>query len=137
MYMATGECLSVDARPLIVLMTAASFRPEDWKPYGMDTCLQYARNNGIPVHVVFFGQGRNGDQLEEMAVRTGGRTWDALRSNEVYSIRERVMESPIPFYQIQYETVAHPKLRNTYRDLTVEVQYNGLFGYDSSGYYIP
>ncbi len=137
MYQAVSECLSGYARPVIVLMTAANFREQDWKPYGMDTCLQYARNNGIPVHVVYFGQGRSGDQLDELAARSGGKTWDALRSNGVYSIRDRIMEAPLPFYQIQYETVAHPKLRNTYRDLTVEVQYNGLFGYDSAGYYIP
>ncbi len=137
MYQAVSECLSGYSRPVVVLLTAADFRDQDWKPYGLDTCLQYARNNGVPVHVVYFGQGGSGDQIEELAVRTGGRTWDALRSNEVFRLRERVMDAPVPFYQIQYETEAHQKLRNTYRDLTLEVQYNGLFGYDSAGYYIP
>lgn len=137
LYQAVSESFANDYRQVIVLMTAASFRGPDWKPYGFDTCLQYARNNGIPVHVVYFGQGGAATQLDLLASETGGRTYDALRSNEVYRIRENVMASPLPFYSLLYETVAHPKLQNTYRDFTIEVQYNGLFGYDSSGYYIP
>jgi hypothetical protein len=120
-----------------VLFTSADFREQDWRPYGFDTCLQYARNNGIPVHVVYFGQGRFSRQLEFMANETGGKVYDALRSSEIYFLRDAVFSAPLSFYEIQYTSDVHPQLRNTYRELTVEVNYNGLFGYDRTGYYIP
>jgi DNA-binding beta-propeller fold protein YncE len=137
LYQAVSESFANNYRPVIVLLTAAAFREDDWKPYGFDICLQYARNNGVPVHVVYFGQGRFARQLEFLASETGGRVYDALRSNDIYSLRETVFAAPLPFYELQYEAIVHPKLRNTYHDYQVEVSYNGLFGYDRSGYYIP
>jgi len=137
LYQAVTESFANNYRPVIVLFTTAAFRENDWKPYGFDACLQYARNNGVPVHVVYFGQGRFARQLEFMASETGGRVYDALRSNDIYSLRDTVFAAPLPFYELQYETVVHPKLRNTYRDYQVEVSYNGLYGYDRSGYYLP
>ena len=47
------------------------------------------------------------------------------------------MSAPLPFYELQYQSAPNPQMRNIFREFSVEVDYNGLFGYDRSGYYIP
>lgn len=136
MYKGITETFRYDYRPALVLFTTADFQDADYAPYGYKTCLHYARNNGVPVYVVLFGSGADTARLGNLAAETGGEVFDALTSNAVYSLRRKVMQRPLHFYSIFYQTVAHPRMRGTFREFTVEVRYKGLFGYDKFGYYI-
>ena len=137
-YKGVGDLFRYSYRPALVLFTTADFGGEDvWKPYGFKTCLHYARNNGIPVYVVLFGQGQQAARVRKLAEETGGRVFDALTSNSVMRIKDTVMRRPLSHYAIYYSTDAPRALRGRYRQFTIEVRYRGLFGYDRFGYFVP
>jgi Mg-chelatase subunit ChlD len=137
LYMAGTDLFAHESRHAIVLFTAGEFGDREYAPYGFQTCLQFARNNGIPVYVVKFGAGPEMDRLTRLAEETGGALYDGLTSNAVYRLRETLFARPLFEYALYYRTSADERLRGTFREFTVEVRYKELFGHDRSGYYIP
>ena len=137
LYKGVSEQFKYDYRKALVLFTAADFSDEDYKPYGYQTCLHYAKNNDIPVYLVLFKHGKSAKKLIHIAKETGGRVFNPLTSGSVYKLREFVFKRPLTSYSLYYSTVVHPKLKGSFREFSVEVNYKGLFGYDKFGYYIP
>lgn len=138
LYRGITELFRYESRPALVLFTTGSFGSDDpWQPYGFDTCLHYARNNGIPVYIVLFGQGEETARLKQLATETGGEVFDALTSGSVFRIKEQLMKQPLSRYALYYRTTTPAALRGRFQEFSVEVRYKGLYGYDRFGYYVP
>lgn len=136
-YLAVTELFQYSYRPAVVLFTAADFSDSSYNPYGFTTCMNYARNNDVPVYTVLFEQGKDKTRLEQLSKQTGGLTFDALTSNSVTDLREIILKRPTARYALYYRSSAANRERGHYREFSVELKYRGLFGYDKFGYYIP
>jgi len=137
LYKGVRDLFPRKTKQAIVLFTTADFVDADYNPFGFNTCLHFAKNNGVPVYIVLFNKGSDISRLNNLAKATGGEVFDAFVSNRVHKLRNIVMKRASGFYRLVYDTVAPALLGGSYRDFKIEVNYKGLFGYDRSGYYIP
>ncbi len=137
LYKGVRDLFSRKSRQAIVLFTTADYIDADYAPFGYNTCLHFAKNNGVPVYIVLFNKGKDIGRLQRLANATGGEVFDAFVSNRVHNLRGIVMKRASGFYRLVYDTVAPAGLGGSYRNFKVEVSYKGLFGYDRAGYYIP
>jgi DNA-binding beta-propeller fold protein YncE len=120
----------------IVVITDGNLESSSFQTYSMQSCMDYAANNQIPVYFVFLGQAPNRG-LDLFARSTGGATYEFYRSNEIPFLYDRIRSNRTPEYIIFFNDVYDPKLKNLFVESEVEVDFNGRFGRGMLGFIYP
>ncbi len=104
-------------------------------PYGYDVCLNYAKNNQVPVYVISFSDGPITDELKDLATRTGGHYFRAFQDNDLKDLIDMIRNYQKGDYFIRYESKIPAHKSFKWRDVQVKVKLKDLFGQDRAGYF--
>ncbi len=122
----------------IIFITDGTFRDDSFSRFSLETCIEYARRNFVPVYVLAYS-GANESALGRLARKTGGQYFEAIRSNEIKNIYDRVRNQRLG----QHIAIYHaPELNRPYtgrwRPVTLKiVKPGGLRGELTEGYFMP
>ncbi len=120
----------------IILITSGELEENTFNPYGYEVCLNYAKNNMIPVYVISFSEGSMKEELKDLAKLTGGKYFNAYTSNDLKDIVQMIRKYQNSIYYLQYNAEVAPTKSNKWREIKVKVVYRDLFGQDRAGYFI-
>ena len=123
-------------KKIMVLITDGDMGDDSFLTYSLESCKNYAANNGIPLYVLSFG-GKDDSMLDYFARSTGGRFYDVIHSNDFTYLYDTIKSYQPPEYVIYFSDVYDPSLKGLYVDAEVEVDYNGRIGKNRLGYIYP
>ncbi len=109
-------------------------------PYGYEVCLNYAKNNQIPVYVISFSDGSSTaeplmDELKDLASRTGGHYFRAYQDNDLKDLIDMIRNYQKNVYFIHYESKIPTHKTLKWREVMVKVKLKDIFGQDRAGYF--
>ncbi|MDH4128026.1 MAG: VWA domain-containing protein [Spirochaetota bacterium] len=119
----------------IVIITSGELEENTFDPYGYEVCLNYAKNNNIPVYVISFSDGKMKDELVDLAKITGGKYYNAYTSNDLNHIVKNIRNYKKSIYYVQYNSRIKQEKIFRWREVKVEVKLKDLFGQDKIGYF--
>jgi Mg-chelatase subunit ChlD len=120
----------------VVLVTNGAYSDQSFRTYSLQSCINYAMNNYIPVYILNFS-GRESEVLSTFARSTGGRQYDALHSGELPYLYETMKAYRSPEYLVVFNEKRNPSLGGLYLDAEVEVNFSGRFGKSRLGCIYP
>lgn len=120
----------------LVFFTSGELNENSFDPLGYDVCLNYAKNNFIPVYIVAFEKSPIENELKEMARLTGGKYFDAYTSKSIGDLASNLKELEQSIYYVQYDSKLSTSKNYKWRETQVEVKLKELFGKDKAGYYL-
>ena len=137
-YNSITELMNKLSRRALIFFTTGDFDVEkDFKKYPIEVCKNYARNNHVPIYIINFTD-KNEKELKELAKSTYGEYYNYFKDiKKLKKIRDSIIKYPLNQYILIYETAWEKKFSNTWRQITVEANYNKLTGKATSGYFVP
>ncbi len=120
----------------LVVITDGRVYDSSFSTYSMQSCINYAANNNIPVFFLNFGEAQN-SSLEYFARSTGGKVYDVYRSNEIPFLYDRIRSTRSPEYIVFFNDVYNKALHNLYVSSEADVEINKRFGKSRLGFIYP
>lgn len=133
LYQAQSELAPLVYKKAIIVLTNGNFHESSFQQYSKETIVEYSQIHDIPVYVISF----QGNDLEDLSKRTGGRLIRAYNTNEISRVLEKIREKKRNYYSISVATYKEPRLKDRFRKLKVRVHYRNQIGEDISGYINP
>ncbi len=122
----------------VVIITSGKLSENTFDPYGYEVCLNYAKNNGIPIYVISFAEKDNINyELELLAKSTKGSYFNAYTSNEIYKLKEIINKNKLGNYYITYKSNSLVDKEFKWQQVNIKVTLKDIFGHDRSGYFSP
>jgi len=123
-------------KKLVIVITDGKLDQSSFLNYSIESCIDYASNNHIPVYFMSFGEKEN-EKLNYFATRTGGKFYNVIHSNDFPYLYSTIKGYRSPEYIIIFKDVYDPKLKDMYLDSEVEVDFHGRVGKNSLGFIYP
>jgi len=120
----------------LIVITDGRIYDSSFSTYSLQSCINYAANNNIPVYFLNFGQAGNRD-LEYFARSTGGRVYDVYQSNEITFLYDSIQSTRSPEYVVFFNDVYNKELHNLYVSSEVDIEINKRFGKSRLGFIYP
>ncbi len=127
----------------VIILSSGEMTEDDFSDPDFDVCLNYAKNNDVPVYVLsFFSDGDNKDSdtkdlLTSLSKSTGGKYYNIHKSNEIAKFTDRIRKTRNSVYYVQYNSKNERGKGYKWREVKVEINLKDLFGHDKSGYFTP
>lgn len=123
----------------IIIFTAADISDDDFSSRSYNEIMDYAKNVGVPISVVYVGDSNSNYFLDRMANYTEGNIMDARVSIDYASQLAHLKTRNFGIYYIRYNlndiVVNHKK--GYYTGVRVVVNYRDMYGEEETGYIIP
>jgi DNA-binding beta-propeller fold protein YncE len=131
LHLAIRKSMDLLGKRAIILLTSSD--RDQVSVHSPEEVLLFSRINYVPIYVIDFGESQ---RLLELATKSGGSYYDARRSGRIKDIGVELSNMPLNQYIVVYQTSELPR-RNRWRDVTIDVDYNGLRGTDRAIYWGP
>ncbi len=123
----------------IIIFSAADITDSDFSSRSYSEIMNYAKNVGVPISVVYVGENKNNYFLNRMAEYTEGNIMDASVSIDYAAELAHLKTRDFGIYYIRYNlndiVVNHKK--GYYTGVRVVVNYRDMYGEEETGYIIP
>lgn len=137
LYRSVTGLIDLFSRKAVVLFTSGRFEvPFAFSDHSLDVITYYARNNHVPLFIIAFTE-ENRSVLEDLAHATGGQYYYYFgESEKLRRINDDVNALLRSQYILTYETARFQDVKK-WRNVELNVDFQGMAGKDSTGYFLP
>ncbi|MCB1173686.1 MAG: hypothetical protein KDK39_08980 [Leptospiraceae bacterium] len=133
----------IGPRSVILIVSGANW-PAVFEQFGRQRIEQYARANGVQIHIISYEGEADPQQREAMketlaqlAEATGGQYFRAFDENRMNQLMPMMRAELDPRYILTYDSKIDAELHNRFIDLRVEVHHMGMIGKADGGFFVP
>ncbi len=123
----------------IIVFSAADISDTDFSNRSYSELMNYSKNIGVPISVVYVGDSKGNYFLDTMASYTQGRTMNADVSIDYGAQLQYLKTRDFGIYYVRYNlndvVIDHKK--GYYTGVRVVVNYRDMYGEEETGYIIP
>ncbi|MDC7219322.1 MAG: hypothetical protein PQJ59_05240 [Spirochaetales bacterium] len=135
--MASSELINDRRRRAVFFFTDGKLPPDAFDTYGLVETGRFMKNNNIAFYPVYVDGAYQSEELDYLAVETGGEGLYLLRSKGLGEILEEIRKKRMGTYSLSFVSQTQNDFGRAYIPMSVEVNYLKKSGRDELGYYAP
>ncbi|MDC7222669.1 MAG: hypothetical protein PQJ60_02945, partial [Spirochaetales bacterium] len=135
--MASSGLINDRARRTLFFFTDGELSPDAFDTYGLVETARFMKNNSILFYPVYVDGAAHSEELDYLALETGGEGVYLLRNKGLGEILEDIRRKRMGSYTLSFVSQSLNDFGRAYIPLSVEVNYLKKSGRDEMGYFAP
>lgn len=135
--LAVNKLVTGEKKRGIIYISAGTIAPNAFNSYGLTDLSAYLNNNGVSFFSINLSRNQLAPELTFLANQTSGKDYYIFRPDGISMIIEDMLDVPVGYYQIQYQSSMPTNFGRDFIPVEVEAYLLNRSGRTETGYFAP